>query len=107
VGNRTVLDILNAEQELLNAQVQLVTARRNAYVAGFNLISAIGRAEARDLGLDAPGVLGDQLYDPDVNYKRVHNKIWDWSRDPEPVAQSTRTVDTPAQDAKIRAIPGP
>jgi outer membrane protein len=37
----------------------------------------------------------------------VHNKIWDWSRDPEPVAQSTRTVDTPAQDAKIRAIPGP
>jgi outer membrane protein len=107
VGNRTVLDILNAEQELLNAQVQLVTARRNAYVAGFNLISAIGRAEARDLGLDAPGVLGDQLYDPDVNYKRVHNKIWDWSRDPEPVAQSTRTVDTPAQDAKIRAITGP
>ena len=107
VGNRTVLDILNAEQELLNAQVQLVTARRNAYVAGFNLISAIGRAEARDLGLDAPGVLGGQLYDPDVNYRRVRNTIWDWARDPEPVAQATRTVDTPAQDAKIRAITGP
>jgi outer membrane protein len=85
----------------------LVTARRNAYVAGFNLISAMGRAEARDLGLDSPGALAGQLYDPDVNYRRVRNTIWDWARDPEPVARSTRTVDTTAQDAKIRAIPGP
>ena len=51
VGNRTILDILDAERELLNAQVQLVTARRNAYVAGFTLLAAMGRAEARDLGL--------------------------------------------------------
>ena len=107
VGNRTVLDILNAEQELLNAQVQLVTARRNAYVAGFNLISAMGKAEARDLGLDEPGGLAGKLYDPDANYRRVRNTIWDWARDPEPVAQSTRTVDTPAQDAKIRGVPEP
>ncbi|MFM5925163.1 MAG: TolC family outer membrane protein, partial [Novosphingobium sp.] len=42
VGNRTILDILNAEQELLNAQVQLVTAQRNSYVAGFNLLAAMG-----------------------------------------------------------------
>lgn len=107
VGNRTVLDILNAEQELLNAQVQLVTARRNAYVSGFNLISAMGRAEARDLGLDAPGALDGNIYDPDVNYRRVRNTIWDWGHDPDPAAQATRTVDTPAQDAKLRAIPGP
>jgi outer membrane protein len=52
VGNRTILDILNAEQELLNSKVQLVTARRNAYVAGFTLLAAMGRAEARDLGLE-------------------------------------------------------
>jgi len=52
VGNRTILDILNAEQELLGAQVQLATARRNAYVAGFNLLAAMGKAESRDLGLD-------------------------------------------------------
>ena len=96
VGNRTILNILDAEQELLRAQVQLVTARRNAYVAGFSLLAAMGRAEADDLGLD-----GGPLYDPEVNYKRVKGKFWDWSFDPDPVAQSTRTVDTPAQDASI------
>ena len=96
VGNRTILDILNAEQELLNAQVQLVVARRNAYVAGFNLLSAMGKAEAQDLGLD-----GGVLYDPEVNYNRVKGIIWDWQRDPDPKPQSTRTVDTPAQDGSI------
>ncbi|MCB5425394.1 TolC family outer membrane protein [Altererythrobacter sp. CC-YST694] len=97
VGNRTILEILNAEQELLSARVQLVTARRNAYVAGFTLLAAMGRAEARDLGLGDEGV----LYDPQVNYDRVKGKIWDWSFDPDPVAQSTRTVDTPTQDGEI------
>ena len=43
VGNRTILDILNAQQELLRAQVQLVTARRNAYVAGFSLAGRDGQ----------------------------------------------------------------
>lgn len=97
VGNRTILDILNAQQELLSAQVQLVTARRNAYVAGFTLLAAMGRAEARDLGL------GDEttLYDPDLNYERVRGKIGDWTFDPDPVVQSTRTVDIPAADAEI------
>ena len=47
VGTRTVLDVLNAEQELLNSQVSLVTARRDAYVAGFQLLNAMGQAEAR------------------------------------------------------------
>ncbi|MET0251301.1 MAG: TolC family outer membrane protein [Novosphingobium sp.] len=98
VGNRTILNILDAEQELLRAQVQLVTARRNAYVAGFSLLAAMGRGEARDLGLD-----GGPLYDPDVNYRRVRNKWNDFAFDRDPVAQSTRTVDTPAQDASIPA----
>ncbi len=92
VGNRTILDILNAEQELLNSQVNLVSARRNAYVAGFSLLAAMGQAEARDLGLD-----GGTLYDPIVNYRRVRNIIWDWDEDPAPTAKATRTVDTPAQ----------
>jgi len=52
VGTRTVLEILNAEQELLNSQVTLVSARRDAYVAGFALLAAMGHAEARDLGLE-------------------------------------------------------
>ncbi len=83
VGNRTVLDILDAQQELLRAQVQLVTARRNAYVAGFSLLAAMGRAEARDLGLETEGT----LYDPVTNYERVQGIIWDWQQDPDPVAR--------------------
>ena len=96
VGNRTILDILDAERELLNAQVTLVTARRNAYVAGFTLLAAMGQAEARDLNLD-----GGILYDPQVNYDRVKGKFLDWGNDPAPVAKSTRTVDTPVQDGNI------
>ena len=96
VGNRTILDILNAEQELLNAQVQLVSARRNSYVSGFSLLAAMGQAEARDLGLD-----GGALYDPVVNYNRVKNNVWDWNDDPRPGPVATRTVDTPAQTPAI------
>ncbi|HEY8605460.1 TolC family outer membrane protein [Tsuneonella suprasediminis] len=97
VGNRTILDILNAEQELVQARAQLVTARRNAYVAGFSLLAAMGRAEARDLGLGDDG----PLYDPAVYYDRVQGKWNDWARDPDPQPQSTRTVDIPAPGAEI------
>lgn len=93
VGLRTILDILNAEQELLNSQVDLVTARRNAYVAGFNLLAAMGRAEAEDLGLD-----GGVLYDPIANYSRVRGKWFDWDDDPMPVVDATRTVDNPDRE---------
>lgn len=97
IGNRTILDVLNAEQELLSARVQLVTARRNAYVAGFALLSAMGKAEARDLGLADEGL----LYDPATNYDRVKGKMFDWDLDPTPVTVSTRTVDIPAPTAEI------
>lgn len=100
VGNRTILDILNAEQELLNAQVQLVTARRNAYVAGFTLLAAMGRAEARDLGLE-----GGPLYDPVAEYEKVDDAWTDWDTNPDPTVKSTRTVDTPAQTAEIEPLP--
>jgi outer membrane protein len=96
VGNRTILDILNAEQELLNSQVNLVSARRNSYVAGFSLLAAMGQAEARNLGLEAGA-----LYDPMVNYKRVRNDIWDFHDDPRPSPVATRTVDTPAQTPSV------
>ena len=97
VGNRTILDILDAQQELLRTQVQLVTARRNAYVAGFALLAAMGRAEARDLGLGDDG----PLYDPVDNYDRVRGIIWDWHREDDPETSSPRTVDIPAQDGDI------
>jgi outer membrane protein len=87
VGTRNVLDVLNAEQELLNSQVALVSARRDAYVAGFALLNAMGQAEAEDLNLD-----GGALYDPLANYKRVSKRWSDWSDDPAPKPVSTRTV---------------
>jgi len=88
VGTRTVLDVLNAEQELLNAQVALVTAKRDAYVAGFQLLNAMGQAEAQDLGLD-----GGPLYDPLGNYRRVANGWSDWAQDIRHAPTATRTVE--------------
>jgi outer membrane protein len=103
VGTRNVLDVLNAEQELLNSEVQLVTARRDAYVAGFALLNAMGRAEAEDLGLD-----GGPLYDPVANYNRTTRRASDWNdgddEDRQPV--STRTAPLNAT-SPIGALIGP
>ena len=96
VGTRNVLDVLNAEQELLNSEVALVSARRDAYVAGFALLNAMGRAEAEDLNLD-----GGTLYDPVTNYNRVNRRSSDWDMDEAPVPVSTRTVTGPAAATPI------
>jgi outer membrane protein len=87
VGTRTVLDVLNAEQELLNSQVALVSAKRDAYVAGFTLLNTMGQAQAQTLGLD-----GGPLYDPLGNYRRVANNWNDWATDPRHPTVATRTV---------------
>ena len=93
VGTRNVLDVLNAEQELLNSQVQLVTARRDAYVAGFALLNAMGMAEVEDLNLE-----GGVLYDPVANYNRVSRRGSDWGDDPTPQPVATRTVSVGPPD---------
>ena len=100
VGTRTILDVLNAEQELLNAQVQLVTARRDAYVAGFQLLNAMGQAEADDLGLG-----GGPLYDPLGNYRSVAGNWNDGAGDPRHQPVATRTV-TPQEEAPGQVQPG-
>ena len=94
VGTRNILDVLNAEQELLNSRSTLVSAKRNAYVAGFALLAAMGRAQAKDLGLD-----GGSLYDPVANYKRVNSRIWDWDSDPKPKPVATTTLGQPSVSA--------
>ena len=99
MGTRTVLDVLNAEQELLNSQVSLVSARHDSYVAGFQLLNAMGQAEAQDLGLD-----GGPLYDPLGNYRRVANNWNDWASDPAPMPRTTPTVT--AAEAGVPIVPG-
>jgi len=70
VGSRTVLDVLDAEQELLDAQVSLVRDQRDATVASYDLLSAAGRLTARDLALPV------KLYDFKANYKKVRDQMW-------------------------------
>src|SRR5690606_14974248 len=65
VGLRTTLDVLNAEQELRNAELALVNARRDEYVAGALVLSAMGLLEAQNL---VPGV---EVYDASANFDRV------------------------------------
>ena len=58
VGIRTTLDVLDAEQELLESRLLLVTAERDSYVAGYQLMQAMGAVSAQQLGLDVA------VYDP-------------------------------------------
>lgn len=70
VGSRTVLDVLDAEQELLDARVKLVRAQRDETVAQFDLLSAVGGLTAKDLNLDVA------VYDVDAHYKAVKDRWW-------------------------------
>lgn len=76
VGQRTTLDVLNAQQELLTARVQLVTAQRNRVVASYGLLAAVGRLSARQLGLKV------DEYQPQVHYEQVRDK-WIGLRTPD------------------------
>lgn len=74
VGSRTVLDVLDAEQELLDAQVSLVLDQRDAIVASYELLAAVGRLTARELGLAV------DLYDQKAHYLQVRDKLWGYDR---------------------------
>jgi outer membrane protein len=73
VGQRTLLDVLNAEQELLNAEVTLATDRRNLVVASYTVLSTIGRLNAQELGV------ASLVYDPEEHYRSVRNEWFDIS----------------------------
>ena len=68
VGSRTVLDVLDAEQELLDAKVTLVRAQRDQMVAIFELKTAMGQLTARHLNLPV------LLYDPETHFQEVRMK---------------------------------
>ena len=87
VGTRVPLDVLNAVQELLNAEVTLVTDRRNVVVASYALLAAIGRLNAQELGVS------NLVYDPEQHYKEVRNKWFD--------------IDITTPDGKTEKLPPP
>ena len=79
VGQRTTLDVLNAQLEYLGSQIQLVTAKRDRVVAEYSVYSSVGRLDAQSLGLSVP------FYDPFEHYNIVKNK-WFGLRPPPPPA---------------------
>ena len=76
VGQRTTLDVLNAQQALLNARVQLVSAEHDQVVASYALLSAIGRLSTANLGVVVA------QYDPRVHFDQVKDK-WFGLRTPD------------------------
>jgi outer membrane protein len=76
VGQRTTLDVLNAQQELVNARVSLVTAQCDRVVASYSLLAASGRLSPEVLQLHVP------IYDPKVHYHQVRDS-WTGVRTPD------------------------
>jgi outer membrane protein len=76
VGQRTTLDVLDAQQELLSARETLILARRDLVVASFALLSAMGRLTAEALNLPTP------VYDPSEHYTAVRDR-WYGTRTPD------------------------
>lgn len=68
LGNRTILDVLDAYQELLNSNVEEVKARRDYYVASMSLLLSMGKLTAEDLKLNV------DLYNPKKHYKETRDK---------------------------------
>jgi len=76
VGQRTTLDVLNAQQELVNARVALVTAQHDRVVASYTLLSAVGGLSVGGLGLKTT------VYDPMTHYQQVRD-AWVGLRNPD------------------------
>jgi outer membrane protein len=88
VGLRTTIDTLNADVELRNAQLSLVTSRHDEYVAAANVLLAMGRLEAKDLIPTQP------QYDAARNFR--HLRItWGWVPWEEPIGVVDRAVAFP------------
>ena len=94
VGTRTVLEVLNAEQELLQTRVNLVSARRDEYVAGYQLLAAVGQAEADALSLPGPS------YDMTANAKLVRRKWNDFGQPKSPPA-----LPLPDRERAAKSLP--
>jgi outer membrane protein len=76
LGQRTTLDVLNAQQELVNARIAVVGSQRDRLVNSYALLAAIGRLAPQVLGLSVPA------YDPQVHYHQVRDS-WGGVRTPD------------------------
>ena len=76
LGQRTTLDVLNAQQELVNARIAMVVAQRDRLVNSYLLLSSIGRLAPQVLGLTIP------TYDPQIHYHQVRD-VWVGLRTPD------------------------
>ncbi len=112
VGQRTILDVLNAEQQNLNASVNLVSFQRDLVVASYGVLAYMGRLTAADISLQA------ELYDPTRYYGEVKDAWYGWGaavedkQDPRvaPVEvpgrkPGQRSTDGPAYTQKLPQIP--
>lgn len=76
LGQRTTLDVLNAQQELVNARVALVVSQRDRLVNSYAVLAAVGRLSPQVLGLKV------EAYDPQVHYHQVRDS-WTGIRTPD------------------------
>ena len=76
VGQRTTLDVLNSQQDLVNARVALVTAQRDRVVASYTVLAATGALSPQILGLRI------EVYDPVTHYQQVRD-AWGGVRAPD------------------------
>jgi outer membrane protein len=74
-GQRTTLDVLNSQQDLMAARARLIGAQRDRVIAAYALLSAIGRLDVQTLGLPTPN------YAPEVHYHQVRD-AWGGLRTP-------------------------
>ena len=68
VGQRTLIDVLDAQLELVNAQVRLVGTKRNIVVTNFTVLQSIGRLEMSQMGLTSP------VYDAEIHANEVRRQ---------------------------------
>lgn len=71
VGTKILLNVLNEQAKLLQAQLNLVTAEQSYYLSGYQILAAIGVLTARSLGLKIDG----GYYNPEVHYQDVKNSF--------------------------------
>ena len=101
VGLRTTLDVLNAEQELRNAELAQVSATRDEYVAASTVLAAMGRLEGKNL---IPSI---SQYDAKANFRKVR-MTWGWVPWEEPIGVVDRVLAfPPIPETKDKAVEAP